>query len=80
MGVVMMEWAGPGEKGVRAGESTEVVEEVVSSRFNFSLSPEEEELPILARDTRPFLLIKPTPLLKLLSLLIPVPVPYHRYR
>jgi hypothetical protein len=58
MGVVMMEWVGPGEKGVRAGDRTEVVEEEVSSRFSFSLSPDEEELPMLARETRPFLLKK----------------------
>jgi hypothetical protein len=40
---------------LRAGESNEAEEEV-SRRFSFSLSPEEEELPMLARDTRPFLL------------------------
>jgi hypothetical protein len=45
-----------GEKGVRAGEKGVVVEEELSIRFSFSLSPEEEELPMLARDTRPFLL------------------------
>ena len=47
----------PGEKAGRAGDRTEVEEEeVVRRRFSFSLSPEEELLPMLARDTRPFLL------------------------
>jgi hypothetical protein len=41
---------------VGAGEKGVVVEEELSIRFSFSLSPEEEELPMLARDTRPFLL------------------------
>lgn len=52
----------PGEKAGRAGDRTEVEEEeVVRRRFSFSLSPEEELLPMLARDTRPFLLLEGVP-------------------
>lgn len=58
-----MLWTGvltTGEKVWRAGERREEAE-LVSIRFSFSLSPEEEELPMLARETRPFLLLEGVP-------------------
>lgn len=64
-GVVMawaelIDWVMTGEKLLRAGERSEAEDEV-SRRFSFSLSLEDEELPMLARDTRPFLLLDGVP-------------------